>query len=108
MLKTRVLTAIIVVLLVLGALFGLAPRAWGVLTLGIVAVAASEWANLSGLQRRDALLFVAAILVVGFALLFGAAAGFAPERAWPAPIVVGICGGAALFWLLAATLWLYS
>ena len=108
MLKTRVLTAIIVVALVLGALFGLAPRAWGVVTLGIVAVAASEWASLSGLQWQAALFFVAVTLIVGFALLFSTGAGFTPEHAWPAPIVIVTCGVAALFWLLGAPLWLYS
>ena len=39
-------------------------------------------------------------------LLFGT--GFAPENAWPAAIVIAICGVAALFWLLVAPPWLYA
>ena len=51
MLKTRILTALVLVSLVLVALFALPPRGWGVLTLAIVAFAAMEWAGLAGFAR---------------------------------------------------------
>ena len=48
MLKTRILTAAVLIPLTLGALFWLSPRGWGIFTLAIVGVAAVEWADLAG------------------------------------------------------------
>ena len=70
MLKTRVLTAVVLVPLVLLALFGLDTRSWGILTLVIVGVAASEWARLAGFRGIASTLFVVATAVLGLTLLF--------------------------------------
>ena len=108
MLKTRVLTAVILIPLVLAAMFGLGARVWGAVTLAIVVVGASEWANLTGLRKNASLAFVAGTLLIGAVLLFSTLAGFTSEQGWPEAIVLLVCGGATLFWLLGAPLWLYS
>jgi phosphatidate cytidylyltransferase len=107
-LKTRIITALVLVPLTLAALFGLPPRAWGVVMLAIVVVAAAEWAGLAGLQKRGWLLFVGATLFTGCVLLLDPAAGFTPELGWPGAIVSWICGAATVFWLLIAPAWLVS
>jgi phosphatidate cytidylyltransferase len=107
MLKTRVLTAIVVIPLVLAALFGLDTRSWGVLTLIVVAVAASEWARLAQFRTPGAMLFVIATIVIGLCLLFLPAGGFAAGSGWPESVVLFVCGSATLFWLLIIPPWLY-
>ena len=105
MLKTRVLTAIVLAPLVLAALFGLSPRNWAGVTLVAVCVAASEWAMLADFNALARWLYVAVLAAIGLALLFLPDAGFAPDSGWPAGIVVAICGAATLFWILIAPAW---
>jgi phosphatidate cytidylyltransferase len=107
MLKTRVLTAVVLVALVLAALFGLDARGWAAVTLMIVVIAASEWAKLAGYRPQARWLFVAATALIGISLLFMQASGFSTQDAWPQTIVLSICGAATLFWLLVVPPWLY-
>lgn len=108
MLKTRIITALVLIPLTLAALFGLPPRAWGAVTLAVVVVAAAEWAELAGLEKRGWLFFVGATLFTGCVLLLDPAAGFTSDRGWPEPMVSWICGAATVFWLLVAPAWLVS
>jgi phosphatidate cytidylyltransferase len=107
MLKTRVLTAVVLIPLVLAALFGLDARGWGAVTLMVVVIAASEWAMLAGYRQQAWLLFVAGTFLIGFALLVMPASGFSAEEGWPEAIVLFVCGAATLFWLLVVPPWLY-
>jgi phosphatidate cytidylyltransferase len=106
MLKTRILTAAVLIPLTLGALFWLSPRGWGVFTLAIVGVAAVEWADLASYRTAMWLLFVAGTFLIGLVLLFIPGSGFQSERGWPEAIPLCICGAATLFWLLLAPVWL--
>ena len=106
MLRTRVLTAVVLVPLVLLALFALGTRGWGLVALAIVVIAAGEWAGLGSFRQPFSLLFVAATLATGASLLFAGAADFVPDTGWPDTLVLPICGAATLFWLAIAPLWL--
>ncbi len=103
MLRTRIVTAVVAVSIVLAALFLLPPRIWGLVALLAALGAAHEWALLGGLRKRTWLLFVAGTFSIAFGLLFAPSSGFA--RGWPDAIVLIVCGAAALFWLLFAPLW---
>jgi phosphatidate cytidylyltransferase len=107
-LKTRIITALVLIPLTLAALFGLPTRAWGAVTLAVVVVAATEWAELAALERRGWLLFVGTTLFTGCVLLLDPAAGFTAEHGLPAPTISWICGAATVFWLLVAPAWLVS
>jgi phosphatidate cytidylyltransferase len=107
-LKTRIITALVLIPLTLAALFGLPPRAWGAVTLAVVVVAAAEWAELAALEKLGWLFFVGATLFTGCVLLLAPAAGFMSERGWAGPMVSWICGAATVFWLLVAPAWLVS
>jgi len=106
MLLTRVLTALVLAVAVLAALFLLPPWGWGALTLAAIAVAAAEWANLAGYRANARWLFVAGVPLIGLNLLFSPAAGFA--QGWPDGVVLAVCGPAVIFWVLAMPPWLRS
>jgi phosphatidate cytidylyltransferase len=107
-LKTRIITALVLIPLTLAALFGLPPRGWGAVTLAVVVVAAAEWAELAAFETRGWLFFVGTTLFAGCVLLLDPAAGFTSERGWPGSMVSWICGAATVFWLLVAPAWLVS
>jgi phosphatidate cytidylyltransferase len=107
-LKTRIVTALVLIPLTLAALFWLPPRVWGAATLAIVAVAAAEWARLAALDRAACLLFVAATLIAGCALLFYSGVALASAPKGSDTIVSWILGAATAFWLLVAPAWLAS
>lgn len=107
-LKTRIITALVLIPLTLAALFGLPPRGWGAVTLAVVVVAAAEWAELAAFEKRGWLFFVGTTLFAGCVLLLDPAAGFTSERGWPGSMVSWICGAATVFWLLVAPAWLVS
>jgi phosphatidate cytidylyltransferase len=106
MLKTRILTTAVLIPLTLAALFGLPPRGWGAVTLAVVGIAASEWANLAAYSKLARLLFVAGTVAIGVVLLFAPDSGFAPDAGWPAAVTGIGCGLATLFWLAVAPAWL--
>ena len=106
MLATRIATALVLVAVVLVALFALPPRAWGIVTLAGIGVAAAEWANLAGYGRPAWILFVVGALLIGVNLLFSPLVGFA--RGWPDGVVLAVCGPATAFWMLAVPAWLRS
>lgn len=102
-LATRVATAVVLVPAVLVALFALPPAGWALAVLVVLALAAREWARLSGFVGGGGSAYAAAIAVAGLALLFLPAARF--DAGWPAPVVIAACGAATLFWLAVATPW---
>jgi len=102
-LATRILTAVLLVPAVLAALFLLPPIAWGCVTLAVIALGSMEWGRLVGMSPPARNVFLAAIVVIGVALLNAPSAQFA--RGWPQPLVVAVCGVASLFWIFVAPPW---
>jgi phosphatidate cytidylyltransferase len=102
-LKTRILTALVLVPLVFAALLLLPPRGWGIAVLALILVAAREWGRLAAFAPPLHVVFGAGILIVGGLLLYSPAAGFA--RGWPPEIVVAGCGISSLFWVIVAPPW---
>ena len=96
-LATRVVTGAALVVVVLAALFLLRPAEWGIVVLLVVVLAAREWARLIGLAGAPRMLFVGVTLVIGAALLWGAA-----RRGWH-DIVIVVCGIATLYWIVIGT-----
>lgn len=69
MLKSRVITAIVMLVLFLSALFFLPPLAWSVLVLAMVLQGASEWSRMSELTPKGAKLYWGATLIVMVSIL---------------------------------------
>ncbi len=102
MLKTRILTALVLVPAVLAALFLLPSFGWALVTLAVVAIASSEWSRLAGYDAMQGRFFTGAIVVTGAALL---AWGWSAIGGWLPGVVLVVCGIAAIFWLALAPAW---
>ncbi len=94
MLKTRVITALVLLLVLLLALFKLPSLYWGWLTLGVVAAGAWEWGALAAYPQAGRWAYLAATVI------FGAAFFVLKTR------VEEFYLAAVVFWLLVALPWL--
>lgn len=107
MLKTRVITALVLVGVLLPSLFWLPQSAWALLTAAVIGVAAWEWGALLGWQQgaRRLLGAATALICVGLAQVAPAALGigtFAPAAPW----VVALYTLSVVFWIFLIPLWL--
>lgn len=100
MLKTRVITALVLLVLFLAALFWLSPRAWAAFAGVLVIPAAWEWGRLIKLRPTACGLYVV-LVAAACASLIGLEQG-GPRIAQTAVYLV-----ASLFWMVAVPLWLW-
>jgi len=101
-LKQRVITALILVVLFLAALFALPLPGWRLLVLGIVMLGTSEWSRLAGLRARAALGYWGLTLLLMAGLLYAGTQNFIQSLPLHLPFYVL----SALLWLLLVPLWL--
>lgn len=103
MLKQRIITALILGLLLLAALFWLPEAGWAALVLVVVTLGAKEWGRLAKLSGVGVALYAALIAVVlGGIIGYGAVQG-----RYAGLIHLFVYALAAGFWLLVAPLWLW-
>ena len=103
MLKTRVITAVAILVVVVGMLFFANAPLWSLFVLAVALAAAWEWSRLCGLTSAGQSVFLA---LSGAA---GAASWLAYLRFTPsefAALAAAAFAVAALFWILVAPLWL--
>lgn len=105
MLKSRVITAVVLLVLLLGALFLLPAMIWSLLVLLLVMQGTSEWARLSGLHGRTAYLYWGMTLLLMLGLLWLDTQLAAGETNYPH--LTAYLFSAAL-WLLVVPAWLMS
>ena len=98
MLKTRVITALVLLVVFLAALFSLPPTAWAVFAGLLVVPAAWEWGKLIKLRPSACSLYVVAVAAI-CAALFGYARSDRLDYA--------VYLGASLFWMVVVPLWLW-
>ncbi|HEY9102109.1 phosphatidate cytidylyltransferase [Chitinimonas sp.] len=97
MLKTRILTALALLPLVLGSLFLAPPLGWGLFAAFALTLGAWEWSRLARFDRGETVLFVASFAVLSLCWLLLPLA-----KTWSLPLDLV----ALPFWLLAVPLWL--
>ena len=102
MLKTRIITALVLLLVFLLALFLLPPLGWAVLVIGLVLQGTAEWARLAGLSAMWGRVYwgLTLLLMLGMLLL-----EYVTEPVWWRLIIYGL---AALLWLIIVPLWLMA
>ncbi len=97
MLGQRVATALVLLAILVPSIFFAPPWAWGVLSLGLLAVAAAEWGRLLGSARGGRMLGLVLAAAGGVYLVWrtrGAASA-------PSPAVIAIGAASLLFWVSA-------
>ena len=98
MLRTRVLTAVVMLALFAPAIFVLPPIVWALLTIAVVAVAVHEWGGLIGRSQQARVWAAAGFAALGIGWL-------ALGKLEPTPLASTIVAAAAvLWWLLVAPL----
>jgi phosphatidate cytidylyltransferase len=108
MLKTRVVTALVLLALLLPSLFFLPQAYWALLVAAFIGIAAWEWGALLAWPSasRVALGCIAALICAAVSLVapqtIGAALLFEPASGW----VLLTYASAAVFWCLVVPLWL--
>jgi phosphatidate cytidylyltransferase len=108
MLKTRVLTALVLLALVLPSLFYLPQAYWAILAAAFVGIGAWEWGGLLGMSESGRRLLGVAlvILCVAVSLLAPAAMGVGALDGLVTPWVLAVYGVAAVFWCAVVPLWM--
>lgn len=104
MLKTRVITALVLLVLFLVALFWLPPPAWAAFAAVLMIPAAWEWGKLIKLGPAACGLYVV-LVAAACASLFGLGQGESAIGSRPAHTAVYLV--ASLFWIVVVPLWLW-
>lgn len=105
MLKTRVITAIVLLVLFLAALFGLPGLGWAGLVTVMVMQGVAEWANLAKLQGRQAKVYWWLTLMFMLGIVWFDASHPRSVQALPHLLLYAV---SALLWLIVAPAWLIS
>jgi len=105
MLKTRIITALILGLFFSTALFKASDSTWALLTLLATLIAVWEWSNLIKLNRRQTWLNIAWTASAAGMILFSA---HLPAAYYIDVLAVVTLTMAALFWLFGAPVWLLT
>lgn len=105
MLRQRVVTALVLVVALLSAIFLLPQNAWLLFAGVLVVVAIAEWGGLIGLHGTARAIYCAVTTVLFFgAALAGGLAGSSSEAT--RPVLLILFGSGVAFWLTVAPLWL--
>ena len=105
MLRQRVITALILFVALLSAVFLLPPIAWLLLVGLLLVVATAEWSGLIGLHGTGAVLYCAVTAGLFFAACMAGGLSGSGFPASPQALTV-LFGIGAAFWLVVAPLWL--
>jgi phosphatidate cytidylyltransferase len=103
MLKTRVITAILLVTGLLLTIFLASKQVWALFMLAISLFAVAEWANLIKLSRTQSFIYIALATLAGVFLLLLPHTALAP---YLHTIILCLLGLSTLFWIVVAPLWL--
>ena len=108
MLRTRVVTALVLLALVLPSLFFLPQAYWAILVALFIGVGAWEWGGLLvlGETSRRLLGVALALLCSAVSLLVPAVVGVDSSDGLAVPWVLAVYAVAAVFWCVAVPLWL--
>ncbi len=105
MLKTRILTALVLITGFIAALFFLPEPYWSLLMLAVTLVGVWEWAQMIRFTSLMRNIYVLATMLIGLAFIFGVGSVIPQLREYG--VFFGILA-AALFWIVLAPIWLIS
>lgn len=103
MLKQRIITATILLLIFLAALFMLPAMGWAALVALMVMQGASEWTRLAGMQGRQATIYWILTLIAFIAIIW-MSTNLSPQQYLLSQLL--IYGLSVVFWVLIVPAWL--
>ena len=107
MLRTRVITAVILAAIFLAAVWWLPRSGWALFTFAVAAIALWEWSRMAQFAGNVARIFLAVSFVLALAFLYAFQAD-EPSAMWQwgqTAISTGL-GASVVFWVVIAPLWL--
>ena len=105
MLKTRIITAAVLIVGFLIALFNTSDSVWALMTLGISLLGVWEWSNLIKLNKVQMLCCVLTALSAGLLIFF---ASETPLAVYQDQLTLSLLGSVTFFWLVIAPIWLIT
>jgi phosphatidate cytidylyltransferase len=105
MLKTRIITAVVLVTSFSVALFKASDVTWALITLAATLVAVWEWSGLIKLNKPQMMFSLASALSIGLMLIF---ANYTEVGMYADELVFGLLAISAMFWIVLAPVWLIS
>ena len=105
MLKTRIITAVALLVALLTIVFFASTEVWALITLGIALLGMAEWANLIRLQKNQRYFLLIVTLVLGLLIAF---MHITPFYYYQNHVVIAVLAVASLFWIVIAPLWLIT
>ena len=105
MLKTRIITAVVLVTSFSVALFKASDVTWALITLAATLTAVWEWSGLIKLNKPQMMLSLASALSIGLMLIF---ANYTEVGMYADELVFGLLAISAMFWIVLAPVWLIS
>ena len=109
MLKTRVITAIILITGLLIALFLASNTVWALSMLTITLIGTWEWSNLIKLNKLQMYCYVGVALIIGITIFLTSGIPFASSLThYHNVFVLGLLTLVTIFWVLAAPIWLIT
>jgi len=105
MLKSRVITAAILLALLLTALFALPPAVWAALIVAMVMQGTAEWSRLSGLSGGKANIYWGLTLLLMLGLLWADAGTTETQRLY---LHLAVYAVSASLWLIIVPTWLMA
>jgi phosphatidate cytidylyltransferase len=105
MLRTRVITAAVLIVGILTALFLASAKMWAILTLAIILIGVWEWSDLIKLNQAQRLCYVVFATIIGLFIIF---VSKSPLAAYQHYIVLSLLGLSTLFWVAIAPIWLIT
>src|SRR5664279_2150475 len=107
MLKTRILTSLVLTAGLVAALFLLPHSYWALLMLAAISIAMWEWAVMIKLRPLACVIYVLAPIAFGLVLIFNASATI-QSGSQTFMLAWYMIMGAALFWIVIAPIWLIT
>lgn len=105
MLKTRIITAFVLIFGFLVALFNASDNVWSLMTLGITLIGVWEWSNLIKLNKVQMMSLITIALGIAMFFFF---LPTPPLALYQHQFIQLLLGSATIFWVLVAPFWLVT
>ena len=105
MLKTRIITAVALLIALLTVVFFASTEVWALITLGIALLGMIEWSNLIQLQKNQKYCLLIVTLILGLLIAF---MHLTPFYYYQNYVVLAVLAFSSLFWIVVAPLWLIT